>query len=546
MSRTFLVTILIGAALAAAPAPAALAAPEFVNGLALPGDMLDESKGTDANTGRVGFFSDIYYDPQAEEWWGLSDRGPGGGALPYETRVQRFTLDIDTNTGAITKFKIVETMKFRNKLGEPLDGIAPSAAEPAWAIPSIPRASSCIRSPATCLVSDEYGAVAVRIRSRRDAGARLHDPGEPQAAQRRHGQLQLRRRRRQHRGPAHQPRLRGAGHQPRRRAMSTRCCRARWWTRAAATASAIASSSSTPRPAPPSPSTPTRWRASQGRGISALVAVNDHEFLVLERNNRGIGVGAEADAAEQEGVPHRSGRRDRRQPRDVLQQRLLPATVTKTDALPRPRGQHAARARQQGAREVGRPGHRPAGCSDGSYVMLAGTDNDYSVTQNGGGDAVRRLLPVHGRRPVPASIQCPLGGDDRLHGPVGQRPGRRQLHAPARRPARLQGPAADLATYVSPDRPTIRRWSRGAVEAPLAASRGHPARLGNEELRPATVSPTHRSPPARAPPPSRGILCVAPKESPAVIRCRCSKHQAHSVGICFACGGPDPAGGVRS
>ena len=32
--------------------------------------------------------------------------------------------------------------------------------------------------------------------------------------------------------------------------------------------------------------------SSQGRGISALVALNDHEFLVLERNNRGVGVDA--------------------------------------------------------------------------------------------------------------------------------------------------------------------------------------------------------------------------------------------------------------
>ena len=29
--------------------------------------------------------------------------------------------------------------------------------------------------------------------------------------------------------------------------------------------------------------------SSQGRGISALVALNDSEFLVLERNNRGLG-----------------------------------------------------------------------------------------------------------------------------------------------------------------------------------------------------------------------------------------------------------------
>ena len=45
--------------------------------------------------------------------------------------------------------------------------------------------------------------------------------------------------------------------------------------------------------------------ASQGRGISALVALNDHEFLVLERNNRGLGVDAELTPPEQEGVPHR-------------------------------------------------------------------------------------------------------------------------------------------------------------------------------------------------------------------------------------------------
>ena len=32
--------------------------------------------------------------------------------------------------------------------------------------------------------------------------------------------------------------------------------------------------------------------SSQGRGISALLALNDHEFLILERSNRGIGVGA--------------------------------------------------------------------------------------------------------------------------------------------------------------------------------------------------------------------------------------------------------------
>lgn len=57
------------------------ASPSFVNGLALDGGMLDLSGGTTVNNGRVGYFSDIYYDPNRQEWWGLSDRGPGGGTM---------------------------------------------------------------------------------------------------------------------------------------------------------------------------------------------------------------------------------------------------------------------------------------------------------------------------------------------------------------------------------------------------------------------------------------------------------------------------------
>lgn len=79
--------------LCAATAPDVPAAPEFVNGLAVDGALLDRSGGTDANTGRVGYFSDMYYDHQRNQWRGLSDRGPGGGLLRYETRVQEANRD---------------------------------------------------------------------------------------------------------------------------------------------------------------------------------------------------------------------------------------------------------------------------------------------------------------------------------------------------------------------------------------------------------------------------------------------------------------------
>jgi hypothetical protein len=94
--------------------------------LALDGAMLDRSGGEDANTGRVGYFSDIYFDPQRGQWWGLSDRGPGGGALHYETRVQRFRLKIDKKTGEISGFKILKTVIFKDESGNPMDGIAPN------------------------------------------------------------------------------------------------------------------------------------------------------------------------------------------------------------------------------------------------------------------------------------------------------------------------------------------------------------------------------------------------------------------------------------
>ena len=70
------------------------AAPAFVNGLIVDGTTLDAAGGTLVNDGRVGFFSDIYYDPARKEWWALSDRGPGGGTLDYETRVHRFQIDV--------------------------------------------------------------------------------------------------------------------------------------------------------------------------------------------------------------------------------------------------------------------------------------------------------------------------------------------------------------------------------------------------------------------------------------------------------------------
>src|SRR5262245_36579955 len=141
----------------AAPLCSTWAQPVFVNGLALSGAMLDKSGGHDVNNGRVGFFSDIYYDPHRDEWWGLSDRGPGGGTLHYATRVQRFSLKIDKTTGAISNFKIEKTVIFKDESGDPLDGIAPS---PTSVLGSAFDPEGFVVNPknGNFLISDAYGA----------------------------------------------------------------------------------------------------------------------------------------------------------------------------------------------------------------------------------------------------------------------------------------------------------------------------------------------------------------------------------------------------
>jgi hypothetical protein len=91
--------------------------PTFVNGLLINGSTLDDTRQPGANAGRLGFFSDIYYDPTRDEWWALSDRGPGGGVLDYSTRLNRFSLNVHPVTGRISGFRIKDTIKFSDPDG---------------------------------------------------------------------------------------------------------------------------------------------------------------------------------------------------------------------------------------------------------------------------------------------------------------------------------------------------------------------------------------------------------------------------------------------
>jgi hypothetical protein len=133
--------------------------------------------------------------------------------------------------------------------------------------------------------------------------------------------------------------------------------------------------------------------SSQGRGISALVALSDHEFLVLERNNRGLGVdstlgSAPADWNKKVFRISLAGATDVSNiDLDASGAAFVPVAKSAAPWLDLAAGAtlaHPALAALGGVApekwEGLTIGPRLA---DGSYLVLAGTDNDYSATQNG-------------------------------------------------------------------------------------------------------------------------------------------------------------------
>ncbi|WIV97110.1 esterase-like activity of phytase family protein [Kinneretia aquatilis] len=400
----FTLRTLSAAALLAVASLSAQAAPSFVNGLALDGAALDLSGGSSVNNGRLGYFSDIYYDSKRNEWWGLSDRGPGGGTLNYNTRVQRFTLDVDFNTGAISNFKIAETVVFQSA-GQGLNGLAPNPKNQ-LGLAFDPEGVVINPRTGTFLVSDEYGP---SVREFNRSGELIRTFNTPANLVPRNaatgvanyaddtGNTAGKRTNRGFEGLAISPDGKyayamlqsamldeGGGNGSVNRIVKFDT----------ATGEAVAQYAYQMK------------RSGQGQGISALVAINDHEFYVLERNNRGVGVGAEFATADKEVY-----RIDLTGATDVSGLNLSTGSYTKVSKS----GQIVDLDANTLAALGGKSPEKWEGLAigpklaNGKYLILAGTDNDYSVTQNASGEQFDVYFRFSDANPYATSIQCPLG-----------------------------------------------------------------------------------------------------------------------------------------
>jgi hypothetical protein len=447
----------------------AQAAPQFTNGLTIAGDLLDRSGGPTVNNGRMGFFSDLYYDPNRGEWWGLSDRGPGGGTLDYQTRVQRFRLSINPASGTIADFNIEETVLFRSG-STPLNGFAPN---PSNALGSSfdPEGFVIIPRTGNFLVSDEYGPSLYEF-TRNGALVRQYSMPEsilPKVnntinyiATPKPGPLTSGRE--QNRG------LEGLAISPDglyayamlqngtitdgnnsgssfARSLYSRILKFDLSTGGVVGQYAYRLDGSGTAPA-------------QGRGISALVALDDHRFLVLERNNRGVGVdstlsspqklvyiidllGASDVSQKDLNVANPPGVTPVSKQPSALINLADPTTLADSSLA----GLGGLAAEKWEGLTIG-----PT-LTDGSYLLLAGTDNDYSVTQN----ASSTQFDVYFNPTTRQRAQCNLGtqqncvainADGTLGSSIGNLPSGYALI-----PGVLQAyktTAADLGGYTAP------------------------------------------------------------------------------------------------
>ncbi len=376
----------------------------FVNGIAINGGSLDLSSGSAAER-RVGFFSDIYYDPNRKEWWGLSDRGPGGGLVQYETRVQRFTLDVASN-GAISNFQIAQTIKFK-EAGLALNGFAPS---PTNLLGRALDPEGLVIQPKTgnLLVSDEYGPSLMEFDRNGNLLRRFTTPANLVPRNLATGVANFagdggntagKRTNRGFEGLAISPDGKFTFSMLQSAMLNeggSNGVYARIVKFDNATGLAVAQYA---------------YRmdtAAQGRGISSLVALGNDKFLVLERNNRGIGVGA-AIAAPDKAVYEV----DLTGAADVTNV-TLPATGAFAGAVIK-----SAKKMDLDANTLPGLGNKSPEkweglavgpmLENGQFLMLAGTDNDYSVTQSGSGEQFDAWFDFSLADPYANSLQCPIG-----------------------------------------------------------------------------------------------------------------------------------------
>lgn len=139
----------------------------FVNEIAINGSATDlATLGNGPNLNRLGGFgSDLVYDATSNQFFGLTDRGPGGGLIGYAPRIQAFGLSFDNNSGAISNFTLNSTTLLRDTGGNTFSGLNPLLLNGNAATLGLSLdPEGLVRLPnGNYLISDEYGPSVIEF-----------------------------------------------------------------------------------------------------------------------------------------------------------------------------------------------------------------------------------------------------------------------------------------------------------------------------------------------------------------------------------------------
>lgn len=406
---------------------------DLVNNITIAGNSTDlvplKGGSGGANVNRLGgFFSDLYYDRYQNVYYGLVDRGPGGGVISYDTRVQKFSLEVDPNTGAISNFNLLDTILF-TKGGNNFNGLNPSLLNGNAEVLglSFDPEGFAVAPNGNFYVSDEYGPSVYEFSSKGSFIRAFETPATiiPQTGSIPNyvdGRPTITSGRQDNRGfegvtlspdgsklfAMLQDPLVNEGSPDGRRNSNLRIVEFDTAT-GESVAQYIYQLESLADINARVPSD-TFGSNSQGRniGISAITALNDTEFLVLERDNRGLGVDDSTGSAPV--ASKRVYKIDLTGATDVSGISLagtntLPSGV---NAVNKSLFLDIAEALPAGQKIPEKFEGLAIGpkLTDGSYALLLGTDNDFSVTQTGSGTQFD--VCTNGTQ-VPIDQGCPAG-----------------------------------------------------------------------------------------------------------------------------------------
>lgn len=400
---------------ALAVATAASAGVSFVNSIAVPGAATDLSGlGASPNQSRLSFGSDLWYDAPTRQFYGITDRGPGGGLIDYAPRVNIFTLGVNASTGAIGDFQQRRTVVFKTADGTPYSGLTPDRL-PGGSKAAVGRSldsEGFVRlANGNTLVADEYGpsvtefdrdgaflrrfATPANLIPRTAGGTPNFTDGRPTITTGRQDNrgfegLAISADQKTAYAMLQDPLVNEGAQNDGRRSQNLRIVRYDVAT-GAATGQFIYPLEALADINARLPANNQYGATAQGRniGISAIYSIGRGKFLVLERDNRGIGVDDPTGTANTV-ASKRVYLIDINGATDVSNVSLagsndLPAgvrAVTKTLFLDINAALRAAGVTVAEKMEGLTLGPRLAG---GALSLLIATDNDFSVTQTGNG-----------------------------------------------------------------------------------------------------------------------------------------------------------------